>query len=743
MKKNCFVVIIFAFCLSTGNLPAQDFFGINRVGMHNPVWSSGLSGASNGDTLYYVQGGVNGVNCRIRLVDCHDPDNIRELGQFPLDGLNFNCMKARDDLVFICHSSGMRIIRIDEDVQPHIISDFDLEAGITTIELWGEYAMLGSGDGRFLVINISNLERPRLIATRDLGFEVTQIKTSGQIACLSGERFVTVNLEDPEEPQIIQTINRAGLDLEIIGEIACIASGEDGIRFYDISDPSDPFETGHLRNTSYRLEQLDGLLLSGYEITREEFWGEQDYVVYDVSNCYLIDVSNPFVPELITGIFWCSGNLFTIVNGMIAQYYSDPGSGTRLVFHAINDENRYVEIDYLISPAGTGYIGADDNYMYSLNGGIVVLDKSNPERPEEISRIEIGRTYRFCLENEIIYYFDKDERRFGSVNIEDPQRPDFYRFNYQPQVNPIYGFSVSNNHIFAVSRGDDHAGMLIIPTDVQDPREIYIELDVKVHHEPAIVDDFVYVPAREDGVVIVDASEIDSPRIVRQLEFPAEVWNLDAEGDILCVADGNLNIFNIEDRGNPELISVFDPPDTTDEINIIGNMILMTLASRSGFGDNLPRHHPRLFLVDISDPTNPIGVGHCRTYDIPRNFIMEMPYIYSAEGCGLAIYDCSEAYGIIQDQVEFTPETSMLYPAYPNPFNGLTSLKYQLTKPATVQIGIFDNHGRQVLDVANHQLKYPGLHTEIINANSLPSGSYYAFLKAGDLQEVAPLILVK
>ena len=122
---------------------------------------------------------------------------------------------------------------------------------------------------------------------------------------------------------------------------------------------------------------------------------------------------------------------------------------------------------------------------------------------------------------------------------------------------------------------------------------------------------------------------------------------------------------------------------------------------------------------------------------------MEMPYIYSAEGCGLAIYDCSEAYGIIQDQVEFTPETSMLYPAYPNPFNGLTSLKYQLTKPATVQIGIFDNHGRQVLDVANHQLKYPGLHTEIINANSLPSGSYYAFLKAGDLQEVAPLILVK
>ncbi|MBT3233937.1 MAG: T9SS type A sorting domain-containing protein, partial [Calditrichaeota bacterium] len=247
----------------------------------------------------------------------------------------------------------------------------------------------------------------------------------------------------------------------------------------------------------------------------------------------------------------------------------------------------------------------------------------------------------------------------------------------------------------------------------------------------------MYAPARSDGVIIFDISDIMHPREVGRFEVENDAWYLDAEGDLLCVSDGNLNVFNIENRENPELLSVYDVPDSTRDIQIEYDYVYLNLGDRTYW------HLPLLHIVDLNDPSNPVSVGHGETYYRPTNFFLNPPYIYTSDINGLGIYECSEVVGVSPDKEGFSPQTTMLYPAYPNPFNSFTSLQYHLTKPATVQIGIFDSQGRQVLDVANHQLKYPGMHTAIINANSLPSGSYYAFLKAGDLHEVAPLILVK
>ena len=738
MKRfTMIVLVLLTLVLQTSY--AQEFYGINHVNRLYNSWQNEYDGSSTGDTLYIACGDNVRGRVVVTMFDCHDPDNIHEFNSFPLHELYYLSMNSRDNLVFIGHSSGMRIFSLDPDGSCYILGNFDHNCGITAIELFGQNAFLGTEDGRFIVLNLEDPQNPHLISTVDLGFAPTQIKGSGSSAYVTGERFVILNIVNPENPEITSTLNRNGLDLEIIGEIACIAIGDDGIRFYNVSDPEDPFETGHIRNSSQHLEQLDGRLVTGYHMVRFE---------KDILSpfCSLIDISNPFVPEIVTAEGECHGDLFSTVGDYIAQFtvgrYIRPSG---ITFRSFGENGHLNENGFLLRPQNTYFVSGRGHFLFAIYGKdddktLVILEASNPERPTELSRFNLGNLhhYNFHLGSEGKLFYENRERTIRSIDVSNPLEPIHTDFTFEP---PFYlrnhSISTYMNNLIIPTSGGEESGIFIVSTDLNNPEETFFELEAEVRMEPAIVDDYMYVPAMGDGVIILQVSEIMHPREIGRFDVQGEARYLDVEDDLLCVSDGNLNIFNIEDRENPELLSVFDVPDTTYRVDIKNGYAYMVLASPRG--GSLPYIH----IVDLNDPDNPIDVGHGVTYYVPRNLYLNPPYIYTAEGNGLGIYECSEVVGVSPDNEGFAPQTSILYPAYPNPFNSFTSLKYNLTKPATVQIGIYDSQGRQVLDVANHQLKYPGIHTAIINANSLPSGSYLALLKAGDLQEVAPLILVK
>ncbi|MBT7790307.1 MAG: hypothetical protein HN757_15640 [Calditrichaeota bacterium] len=741
MKKIFIIAILILIWFHAENLQSQDFYGINPVNRLYSNWGREYSGTSSGDTLFFVVEEERFQNFMLHIVDCQDHENIHEIGCCPFEIPDYSCMKARTNILYIAHGAGLSISILGQNLSLQVLAEFNLEQGCTAVELMGDYALLGGGDGRMIIMNISDPANPEISAAIDLGYAPTQIKISGSTCYVTGDRFTIISIENPENPEVISTTNRSGLDLEIINETACIAIGDNGLRFYDISDPGDPFETGHLRNSSYRLEQIDGFLLSGHQIITEEFWvGPNDYVEYDVSNCWLIDVSNPFVPVTINRAGWCYGNLFTAVGGMITQFYGDPGSWY-LTFHSIHQNGRLVPAGRLNPPQLTTFVTGEGDKLYALNGDdLVILDTSNPEYLTEVSRLNLedNHPYELYFGNERVYFCDRSGRVFRSVNVSDPLRPRLTEFIFEAPFNLGYhSFRTYMDNLIIPTTADGRSGIFIVSTDPDNPAETFFQLFGEVYMPPAIVDNYMYVPARSDGVIIFDISEISHPREIGRFEVACDAWRLDAEDDLLCVSDGNLNVFNIEDRENPELLSVVDTPDTTTIVQMKYGYIYTILANSIG------TREPFIHIVDLTDPANPVSVAHGETYSRPRNIYLIPPYIYTSERNALGIYECSEVVGVNHDREESAPQTTTLYPAYPNPFNSFTSLKYNLTKPASVQIGIFDTHGRQVLDITNHQLRYPGIHTEIINANSLPSGSYYAFLKVGDLQEVAPLILIK
>jgi hypothetical protein len=734
MKKILFIATILLIWFHADNLQAQDYFGINPVTRLYSNWGREYSGTSSGDTLFFVVQEELRAPLILHLVDCRDAENIHEIGCFPLEITNYVCMKARSNILFIAHGEGFGILRIDQNLRIQRLAHFNFDQGCTAVELMEDYAFVGGGDGRMTIMNITDPSNPEISATLDLGYIPTQIKISGSTAYVTGDRFTIINLENPENPEVISTTNLSGLDLEIINETACIAIGDDGIRFYDISDPADPSETGHIINSSYRLAQLDGYLLSGHQIIRERFDDGHDYVIYDVSNCWLIDVSNPFVPVPINRAMWCYGNLFTTVNDMIAQFYGNPGSWY-LSFHSIHQNGRLVPAGRLDPPPQpTRFVTGDTDFLYIVNSeNLVVSDISSPEQPQELSRLELGNVKLSRPQNGSIFFYNSADRIFRSINIENPRLPQFTDFSFEPPFD-IRSYSLRtymDNLIITTCRGEQ-SGIFIVSTDPDNPGETFFELDSLFENPPAIIDEYMYVPALGDGVIILDISDLMHPREVGRLNVGSDVWKLDAEVDLLCVYCGNdsIQVFNIENRDDPQFLSSFGTPHYPLSFQIKDSYLYFD----SGW---------QLNIVDLSNPENPEIVGRGQTHYQVTSFFINPQYIYTSEGHSLGIYECSEVVGVNPDREDLTPQTTILYPAYPNPFNGFTSLKYHLTKPATVQIGIFDSQGRQVLDITNHQMKYPGIHTEIIDAKGLPSGSYYAFLKAGDLQEVAPLILVK
>ena len=88
------------------------------------------------------------------------------------------------------------------------------------------------------------------------------------------------------------------------------------------------------------------------------------------------------------------------------------------------------------------------------------------------------------------------------------------------------------------------------------------------------------------------------------------------------------------------------------------------------------------------------------------------------------------------------PEIYRLYPAYPNPFNPTTTIRYALPKSSPVRIAVSDIRGRIVLDL-DRGTEQPGYHEFVFDGNNLASGVYLYRMQAGEFRETRRLVLVR
>jgi flagellar hook assembly protein FlgD len=83
-----------------------------------------------------------------------------------------------------------------------------------------------------------------------------------------------------------------------------------------------------------------------------------------------------------------------------------------------------------------------------------------------------------------------------------------------------------------------------------------------------------------------------------------------------------------------------------------------------------------------------------------------------------------------------------MHPAYPNPFNPVSTIKYELPKDVHVKLSVYNINGQKIRDLINNYQE-AGIHEVKFDGSKLPSGMYFYRITAGNFSDVKHILLIK
>ena len=98
--------------------------------------------------------------------------------------------------------------------------------------------------------------------------------------------------------------------------------------------------------------------------------------------------------------------------------------------------------------------------------------------------------------------------------------------------------------------------------------------------------------------------------------------------------------------------------------------------------------------------------------------------------------------GVSVDNIEGIPTKYELTQNFPNPFNPITKINYEIPELSFVTLKVYDVLGNEVTILVSEE-KPVGRYEAEFNAITLPSGIYFYQLQAGNFIETKKMILMK
>lgn len=108
----------------------------------------------------------------------------------------------------------------------------------------------------------------------------------------------------------------------------------------------------------------------------------------------------------------------------------------------------------------------------------------------------------------------------------------------------------------------------------------------------------------------------------------------------------------------------------------------------------------------------------------------------------------SQLSNIVTTKVEYDfahiPQTAILHQNFPNPFNGITKIRYELFYPEKVQLEIFDLLGRKICELIN-EYQISGKYEVEFNSSlyNISSGIYFYKLTTTGRSQIKSFVLIK
>lgn len=147
-------------------------------------------------------------------------------------------------------------------------------------------------------------------------------------------------------------------------------------------------------------------------------------------------------------------------------------------------------------------------------------------------------------------------------------------------------------------------------------------------------------------------------------------------------------------------------------------------------------------VVLFLNPANPLIEG--------TNYVVTVTGVRDIEGNEIAENNTASFVGVANSGIDMgdaIPKVFALHKNYPNPFNPITTINYDLPKEANVRIVIYDLMGREVRTLVNTHQKtgYQTIHWNALDnsGRQVSSGYYFYVMDADNFHKTQKMLLLK
>lgn len=699
---------------------------------------------------------------------------------------NSEAVTVRDTLLYMGNGSLLQIYSVADTTAPRLLSEVDLFYAINNaIVVKDSIAYVASYN--VLAVNVHNPRSPRLVAELDLYATPTRIAVVDSflyVVTFSGT-FWVVDISDP------QALVRRGGCLTAGEQAYAIAAKQRGrfayggtveippvLSIFDARDPDAPIRRDYplWTGASSALVRDTLLFVAGGDALSQG----QAVIVYSIAidslPRRLAHVNTPLrsLPALAvndTILFVGEGDS---VKAMSVKDPSNPrmlcaarNSRPNILITggmAANEQGAYIAcwrgVWSLAPPVGnalderwffpTGDVGLrialkDSLTFYACdNAGLWILNTSNPQAIRPVSNVvSTGETEDVVTIDQyacLVQCTSDTTRGIRIYDVSDPSQPVLAsRFigvdDYPPPIAGAPTKLAYANSILAVTKPDRHDTILVELVDVSNPLNPHSAGIVYGRGDAygILLQDTLLIVATAPGWADTTTglyifSIANTSRPVQLSILPGSYFGVEGHGSYLYATNHyGFRVIDISNPSDPQVVGILDS---------IGSPS-MTYSNGFVYGGGL-------FAIDVHVATDP---RLSATYPLPgsaADHLMRGDTVYVAmNSAGVRILRHHVMTGFAVDQPATVPRKLYLSLNYPNPFNGQTTVEFELPADQLLTLKVYDILGREVKTVFEGKAEM-GRHRISIDSAALSSGVYFYQLVTESGERVSQrMVLIK
>jgi len=252
-------------------------------------------------------------------------------------------------------------------------------------------------------------------------------------------------------------------------------------------------------------------------------------------------------------------------------------------------------------------------------------------------------------------------------------------------------------------------------------------------YDIAVYGDYAYVVTLLGTLNIFDISNPADPVETAIVALPSMVGMAVAVAyPYVYVANSyaGLIIYDCSDPENPVEIAAFVSRGSVQDVHYSDGYIYIADGDAG------------LSITDVTDPFNPFITGYYDTDGASVGVCVVGIHAFIADDQSLVICDCDEATSMSEAPPEAYQPDYLDISVYPNPFNPVTAISFQLPVLSQVNLSVHDVTGAKVATLIEGE-RVPGVYEVTFDGRDLVSGIYFARLTAGELTQTQKLVLLK